>query len=153
MKPQTLLNRPWIFARSSIVKMSPITVIVIGCTAPAPMPCTARKRISCSMFCATPQSTEPSEEDGAAGEQHRLAAVEVGQLAVQGHGYGRGEQVDGEHPAKQRECRRGFRRWSVRAVLTIVASIAEMAMANMRAIVTRTRLLSFMSNGRHYRSE
>ena len=34
--------------------------MVIGSTAPAPMPCTARAMISVGMLQATPQSTEPA---------------------------------------------------------------------------------------------
>ena len=34
--------------------------MLIGCTAPAPMPCTARNAISAGMLHATPHSTEPS---------------------------------------------------------------------------------------------
>ena len=49
-------------ARSSIVKMSPMIVMVTGCTAPAPRPCSALERMSCSMFCEAPQQTEPSRK-------------------------------------------------------------------------------------------
>ena len=35
-------------------------VMVIGSTAPAPMPCTARAMISVGMLQATPHSTEPA---------------------------------------------------------------------------------------------
>ena len=40
--------------------MSPAMVIAIGCTAPAPSPCTARNAMSAGMLHANPQSTDPS---------------------------------------------------------------------------------------------
>src|SRR5436853_156512 len=43
------------------------------------------------------------DEDRAAREENRLAAVQVGQLAVDRDGGGGGEQVDGEDPAIQGE--------------------------------------------------
>jgi hypothetical protein len=39
--------------------MSPTIVMLIGCTAPAPRPCTARNAISAPMFQASPHSSEP----------------------------------------------------------------------------------------------
>jgi hypothetical protein len=46
-------------ARSSTVYMSPTIVMLIGWTAPAPIPCTARNTMRLSMLQAAPHSTEP----------------------------------------------------------------------------------------------
>src|SRR4051794_3253434 len=43
--------------------MSPATVIVIGCTAPAPRPYNARNAMSAGMLHATPHSTLPSRNN------------------------------------------------------------------------------------------
>lgn len=40
--------------------MSPAMVMLIGCTAPAPSPCTARNTINAVMFQAAAQKIEPS---------------------------------------------------------------------------------------------
>ena len=45
-----------------------------------------------------PAGHRTGEEDGDAGEQHRLATVEIGELAVEGHRDGRGQQIGGEDP-------------------------------------------------------
>ena len=42
--------------------MSPIIVIAIGSTAPAPMPCTARKTMRLGMSHANPARMEPSRK-------------------------------------------------------------------------------------------
>ena len=57
--PQTPLNKPWIFARSSDSKTSPTIVNEIGWTAPAPRPWIVRKAMSWVMFWARPHSIEP----------------------------------------------------------------------------------------------
>ena len=45
-----------------------------------------------------PARHRADEEDGDAGEEHRLAPVEIGELAVDGDRHRRGEQVRGEDP-------------------------------------------------------
>jgi hypothetical protein len=42
--------------------MSPMMVMAIGCTDPAPMPCTARNAISAGMLQAKPQRMEPARK-------------------------------------------------------------------------------------------
>ena len=76
----------------------------IGCTAPAPSPWTSRKTISAGMLHAKPHSSEPSDEQPDAEQHHRLAAVEVGDLAVDRDGHRLGEQVDREQPGERREA-------------------------------------------------
>src|SRR5437660_1490080 len=45
-----------------------------------------------------PAGHRAGEEDGDAGEQHRLATVEVGELAVERHRDRRGQEIGGEDP-------------------------------------------------------
>jgi hypothetical protein len=40
--------------------MSPMTAMVITISPPPPMPSSARKAMSCSMFCDRPHSAEPT---------------------------------------------------------------------------------------------
>jgi hypothetical protein len=62
-----------------------------------------------------PAEEGPAEEQGDPREHHRFAAVQVGQLAVDGQGHGRREHVGREHPGvkvnpAQVPHRRGHRR-------------------------------------------
>ena len=42
--------------------MSPTMVSVVGCIAPAPSPCSARKAMSAPMLCASPLAIEPTRK-------------------------------------------------------------------------------------------
>src|SRR5699024_11647618 len=57
--PQTLARYPLILALSFTVYISPTIVIAIGCTAPAPKPCTKRKVINMSIDEAKPLKIDP----------------------------------------------------------------------------------------------
>ncbi len=56
--------------------------------------------MSCGRFCARPQSAEPIEEDDDGGLEYGPAAIEVGDLAPERRGGGRGQQVGGDHPGQ-----------------------------------------------------
>ena len=80
--------------------MSPMTLKAIAISPPPPMPWMARKAISWGMFWARPQSTEPIRKITIARLEDRAPAVEVGDLAPQRGGGGRGEQIGGDHPGE-----------------------------------------------------
>ena len=63
--------------------MSPTTAIVVTISPPPPSPWSARNAISSAMFCASPQSAEPTRKITIADLEHDLAAVEVAELPVQ----------------------------------------------------------------------
>ena len=67
------------------------------------------------------------QEHGDAEEQHRPAADDVGELAVERGGDGLGQQVDGEQPGELREPARGRATIEGTAVAMIVASSATSA--------------------------
>ena len=73
-------------------------VIAIGCTAPAPRPCTARNAISAGMLHASPHSTLPDQEQPDPEQHDRLAAEGVGELGVHRHRHRLGQQVHREQP-------------------------------------------------------
>ena len=81
--PKTAPKRPWYLPRSAGVNRSPMTASAIGKSAPAPRPWMPRNRISCSMFWLQAGQGRADQEERDADHQHRLAAVEVGQLAVE----------------------------------------------------------------------
>ena len=81
-----------------MVKVRPIT-------APPPMPCRPRKKISwfmpssgSGMLPAAPHSHDETTKMTRSSEVEPLAAVEVGELGEHRHRDGRGEQVGGGHP-------------------------------------------------------
>ena len=51
-----------VLPRSRGGTMSPITAIVVTISPPPPIPWSARKAISCAMFCASPHSAEPTRK-------------------------------------------------------------------------------------------
>ena len=61
-------------------------VMLIGCTAPAPSPCTARATISAGMLQAIPHSTDPTRNSPMPKSITGLRPDRVGELAVQRHG-------------------------------------------------------------------
>ena len=103
-RPQTAPKRPCMRARSRTSNRSPMIVRPTGWIAPAPIPWMARHAMSASMLPANPASGRSDEEQRRAREQHRLAAVEVGELAVDGDRDRRREHVRGERPSVEREA-------------------------------------------------
>ena len=101
LRPNTAPNRPWYLPRSAGVKRSPITASEIGNRAPAPRPWRPRKRISSVDVLGQPGQRRADQEDHDADHQHRLPAVQVGQLAVEGHRDRAGQQVDRDRPDVQ----------------------------------------------------
>ena len=63
---------------------------------------------------ATAQATEPSSEQGEAGEQHGPPAMDVAQLAVERRHRGRADQIGGYHPGQVVEIVAGRGRSSAR---------------------------------------
>ena len=96
--PKTAPKRPWYLPRSAGVNRSPMTASEIGNRAPAPRPWMPRKRISCHIVLAQAGQGRADQEDADADHQQRLAAVEVGQLAVDGDRHGAGQQVGRDDP-------------------------------------------------------
>ena len=76
----------------------------IGCTAPAPMPCSARNTISEVIPHAIPHSSEPTTKMPIPTQHHRLAPVEVGELGVDRHRDRLRQQVDREQPGELGEA-------------------------------------------------
>ena len=83
--------------------MLPITASESGKSPPAPMPCTARKRTSCVIDVAAPQSSRAEQEDDDREQEEVLPPVDVAELAVQRHRDGRGEHVRREDPRVLRD--------------------------------------------------
>ena len=84
--------------------MSPTMVMLIGWIAPAPRPCTARKAMSASMRPGDAAQDRADQEQADAEQHHRLAAEQVGELAVDRHGDRLGQQVDREQPRELGEA-------------------------------------------------
>ncbi len=55
--PKTAPVKPWYRPRSRGEKMSPMVEKAMLMSAPPPMPCRARKAMSCGMFCERPLRT------------------------------------------------------------------------------------------------
>ena len=96
--PQTALKSPWTLARSRSVNRSPIIVMTIGPTAPAPRPWMIRMAISFGMLREQPDRIEPRREQPQPEQEHALAAEQVGELAVNRGRHRRREQVGREDP-------------------------------------------------------
>jgi hypothetical protein len=81
MAPKSPCQRP----RSRGLKRSPTKANALTIMAPPPMPCMPRKIMSCSIEVAAPASIRADKKDDNADDKKRLAAVEVGEFAVQRH--------------------------------------------------------------------
>src|SRR3972149_2524926 len=102
--PQTLLNTPWMRARSSMENRSPTMVIVTGSTAPAPRPRAGAGDDDLGQAAGDAAEHRADHEQHAAEDENGFAAIEVGELAVQGHRDRGSQQVDGERPAEVGEA-------------------------------------------------
>ena len=87
---------------------SPATVFTVAPIDPAPRPCSPRNR-SGDHVPGDGRERRAGQEHQDAEHQDGLAAVQVGELAVDRDRHRLGEQVDREHPAHQREPARGRR--------------------------------------------
>lgn len=59
MAPKTAPKSPWYLPRSRGGTMSPTIAIDSTISPPPPSPCSARKPMSCGMFCARPHRADP----------------------------------------------------------------------------------------------
>ena len=64
----------------------------------APRPCTPRAPISEASLQARPASSEPTREDGEAGDEHAAAPEQVGRAAAEQQEAAEDERVGADHP-------------------------------------------------------
>ena len=81
-EPEDGAEQPLVAAALPGLKRSPMTASAIGKMAPAPRPWRPRKMISSPMDWESPESAGADQEEADADQQQRLAAVDVGELAV-----------------------------------------------------------------------
>ena len=96
--PKTAPKRPWYLPRSAGVNRSPMTASAIGNSEPAPMPWMPRKSDQLGHVLRQAGQRGADQEDDDADDEHRLPAVEVGQLAPERNADRAGQQVDRDGP-------------------------------------------------------
>ena len=77
-------------------------VSVVGCTAPAPRPCSTRKATSIGTLVEKATEHRPEEEQAHPGDEGAPPAEPVGEPAAEEHPEGAGQQEAGEDPGVER---------------------------------------------------
>ena len=96
--PKTAPNRPWYLPRSAGVNRSPMTASAIGNSGAGADALDAAEEDELRHVLGQAGQGRADQEDDDADHEHRLAAVEVGQLAVERDADRAGQQVDRDDP-------------------------------------------------------